>query len=405
MAGILRDAGYALVDTPAASDIVIINSCTVKGPSQDSLFSLLRALGDKPKIVAGCVPQADPKSVRLSATSVVGVQQIGRIAEAVALTLTGNRVELLGKGDLPSLALPKVRRNPHIEIIPINLGCLSACTYCKTKHARGHLRSYPVEDIVERAKQAVAEGVSQLWLTSEDAGAYGVDIGSDLPTLLYAILDAIPSSIMIRIGMANPPYIARHIDAMADILRKENVFSFLHIPVQSGSDAVLRAMRRGYSSEEFQSLVDGVRSKVPSVAIATDIICGFPGETVDDHRMTLDLVRRNTFPILNISQFYPRPGTPAARMTLLPTQEVKRRSTEVTRLFKSQHPYASLVGTTGRVWFSQTSDDGMSTVGHTKSYVLVFVQRDDALLGSSRMMRFESASKHCMHGVIVDIDG
>ena len=401
LAGQLVAAGYAVAGDATDADLLLINSCTVKGPSQDSFLSAVRAAKAKgvPLVVAGCVPQADPHNKTLAGLSVIGVQQLESVVDIVERTLVGQSVRATDKSHVPSLALPKLRKNRLIEIIPISLGCLNACAYCKTKHARGHLRSYPLDEILARLRTAVAEGVAQVWLTSEDSGAYGRDIGASLPQLLDAILAELSPGVMLRVGMANPPYILEHLDAIACILNHRQVFSFVHLPAQSGSDSVLGAMKREYSVADFQLVVDDLRARVPGLTVATDIICGFPTETQDDFAMTLELVERNRFPILNISQFYPRPGTPAARMRLLPTQEVKRRSTELTRLFKSQRPYDALVGTEQEVWIS-TVEDGQ-LVGHTKSYVLAFLPLDHALLGKKVRARITHAGKHFVRGEVV----
>jgi threonylcarbamoyladenosine tRNA methylthiotransferase CDKAL1 len=175
-------------------------------------------------------------------------------------TLKGNKIKLLAKKDLPSLDLPKIRRNELIEIVPINTGCLGSCTYCKTKHARGKLGSYTPEAIVNSCIKAGKEGVKEIWLTSEDTGAYGRDINTDLPTLVMEILKNTNSDTMIRIGiililnlgMTNPPYIMEHLEKIVKILNHPNVYAFLHIPVQSGSNAVLDKMNREYQIEDFK---------------------------------------------------------------------------------------------------------------------------------------------------------
>ncbi|EDO27803.1 predicted protein, partial [Nematostella vectensis] len=200
--------------------------------------------------------------------------------------------------------------------------CLNQCTYCKTKHARGDLGSYPPEEIVNRAKQAFNEGVVEMWLTSEDTGAYGKDIGVTLPELLWQLVKVIPEGGRMRIGMTNPPYILEHLEEMAKILNHPRVYSFLHVPVQSASTNVLADMKREYIAEDFEHVVNYLRQRVPDLTIATDLICGFPTETEDDFQKTLDLVKKYKFPSLFINQFYPRPGTPAARMKRLPTEEV-----------------------------------------------------------------------------------
>ncbi|CAJ1446111.1 unnamed protein product [Effrenium voratum] len=182
---------------------------------------------------------------------------------------------------------------------------------------------------------------------------------------------------MLKLGMTNPPYMLAHIDA---VLRRPNVFEYLHVPVQSGSDAVLRAMVREYTSADFRNLVDGLRAQVPDLFLGTDVrgsrsetavdrICGFPAEGEEDHRASMDLVREYHFPMLNISQFYPRPNTPAARLKKLPGNVVKARSTEMTQLFESYRTWDHLVGQTQRVWFSDTDEKHAQTAACLKGAV------------------------------------
>ncbi|CAI5992619.1 unnamed protein product [Closterium sp. NIES-64] len=345
--------------------------------------------------------------------SVVGVQQIDRVVEVVEETLKGNTVRLLSRNRaLPALDLPKVRRNKWVEIVPISVGCLGACTYCKTKHARGHLGSYPlpvlgvgaVSEDVDRVRAAVAEGVREIWLSSEDTGAYGRDIGSDLPSLLSALVTSLPPDgrCMLRVGMTNPPYILEHLPEIAKILNHACVYKFLHLPVQSGSNcvlegmkreytveefcrvvdtlmglvpgleiatdiicgfpgtssvqsgsnSVLEGMKRGYTVEEFCRVVDTLMSLVPGLEIATDIICGFPGETAADFEQTLDLIRKYKFAQVHISQFYPRPAKdPVTRMPKVPLRVHKEASsvsnptpTYLSRHASSAHAQSAIRG-------------------------------------------------------------
>ncbi|KAJ7555477.1 hypothetical protein O6H91_05G040200 [Diphasiastrum complanatum] len=354
MAGQLSAYGYNLSDDPDIADLWLINTCTVKSPSQSAMETLIRRgkVMGKPLVIAGCVPQAGKDLKDLEGVSIVGVQQIDRVVEVVEETLKGHEVRLLRRQTLPSLDLPKVRKNKFVEIIPINVGCLGACTYCKTKHARGHLGSYPVYALVDRIKAVIAHGVKEIWLSSEDTGAYGRDIGTNLPALLHALVKELPQdrSVMLRVGMTNPPYILQDLEAIADILHHPCVYSFLHVPVQSGSDSILQAMKREYTVSEFRQVVDTLIQLVPEMHIATDIICGFPGETSEDFQDTLKLVRDYNFPQVHISQFYPRPGTPAARMKRVPTLEVKRRSRQLTALFESFTPYAHMKDRILKVW-------------------------------------------------------
>lgn len=349
MAGALVSYGYNLTNNKDNADLWLLNSCTVKNPSEDTFRNDIQTGLDKGKfvVVAGCVPQGGAsKQEYMKGMSIVGVNQIDRVVEVVEETLKGNTVRLLqpkkkdGKRLAgASLLLPKIRKNPLIEIIPINSGCLNQCTYCKTKHARGDLASYPVEEIVQRAKDSFEEGVVELWLTSEDTGTYGRDIDSSLPELLYKLIEVIPDGCKMRIGMTNPPYILEHLKPVADILAHPKVYSFLHVPVQSGSDSVLGEMKREYNRDEFEQIVDFLRKTVPGCTIATDIICGFPTETAEDFDLTMTLCEKYKFPSLFINQFFPRPGTPAASMKRIPPNLVKTRTKKLTDLFYTYEPY------------------------------------------------------------------
>ncbi|KAL5271609.1 hypothetical protein ACHWQZ_G002029 [Mnemiopsis leidyi] len=246
MAGLLATYGYKITDDAMSADLWLLNSCTVKTPSEDGLRNSItsaHSLGKK-VVVAGCVSQGAPDTKFIEGLSIVGVQQIDRVVEVVEETFKGHSVRLFGqkkegvkKLGGASLHLPKIRKNPLIEIIAINTGCLNQCTYCKTKHARGELGSYPIADIVERGVQSFAEGVREVWMTSEDTGAYGRDIGVTLPDLLYEFVKIIPEGCMLRLGMTNPPYILDYLEDMAVILSHPRVYSFLHVPVQAGTPA------------------------------------------------------------------------------------------------------------------------------------------------------------------------
>lgn len=449
MAGLLAQQGYNITDRHDDDydndndddddddhiDAYLINSCTVKNPSESAFRSLVEKSkkSGKPVIVAGCVPQADHKKKgQWDDVSVVGVEQIDRVVEVVDQALQGNKVHLLSKKSKkkkknddendhdennddeskPRLDLPKVRRNDLIEIIPINLGCKGDCTYCKTKMARGTLQSYSVQQIVSRVQQCVLhEGVREIRLTSEDVGAYGLDINTNIVHLLRAVLraiDQIPKKkirdqVMVRMGMANPPFILQHLEDIAECLRHPNMYSFVHIPVQSGNDRVLQAMRREYTVEEFCTVCDTLLRHCPEMTIATDIICGFPGETEEEFEDTLRLVRRYQFSVLNISQFYPRPGTPAARLALLPTHTVKERSRRLSDFFNEgiRQPYGGLLGTRQKVWITERAHDGVNACGHTKSYVQVIVPWDDTLLGTRVTCHIVETGRFFVRGIVV----
>ncbi|XP_030637833.1 threonylcarbamoyladenosine tRNA methylthiotransferase [Chanos chanos] len=411
MAGQLAASGYSMTENAAEADLWLLNSCTVKNPAEDHFRNSIKKAQEQNKkvVVAGCVPQAQPRMDYLKGLSIIGVQQIDRVVEVVDEAIKGHSVRLLGqKKDNGKrlggarLDLPKIRKNPLIEIISINTGCLNACTYCKTKHARGDLASYAIEELVERARQSFQEGVCEIWLTSEDTGAYGKDIGTDLPSLLWELVKEIPEGAMLRLGMTNPPYILEHLEEMAKILNHPRVYAFLHVPVQSASDSVLMDMKREYCVNDFKHVVDFLKDRVPGITIATDIICGFPGETDEDFQETMELVRQYRFPSLFINQFYPRPGTPAAKMEQVPAQVKKRRTKELSALFHSYNPYDHKVGERQHVLVTEESFDAQYYVAHNKFYEQVLVPKKAEFKGKMIEVDIYEAGKHYMKGRPVD---
>jgi threonylcarbamoyladenosine tRNA methylthiotransferase CDKAL1 len=408
MAGLLAEYGFPLAENGDDAKVWVLNSCTVKNPSEDAFRNAIRSGKEQDKVVvlAGCVPQADRNDAEFSMYSAIGVNQIDRCVEVVEQAIEGNVVRLLGNnkkteersGKL-SLLMPKIRRNKLIEIVPINSGCLNQCTYCKTKHSRGDLNSYHPDEIVQRVSDVVhKEGVMEIWLSSEDTGAYGRDIGESLPNLLRRIVDVLPHHARLRIGMTNPPYILEHLKEIAEIMQDPRVYKFLHLPVQAASNRVLDEMRRQYTKEEFSHVVEFLRENVPGINIATDIICGFPGETQEEFEETLELVSKYQFPALHISQFYPRKGTPAARMKRVPTQEVKRRSREMTKLFNSYETLGDKVGKVYRVLCTDIATDKKHYVAHNEFFDQVIVPMDESLMGAVFDVKITQAAKFYLVG-------
>ena len=231
-------------------------------------------------------------------------------------------------------------------------------------------------------------------LRSEDTGAYGIDLGSSLSLLLERIepvLERFPF-VTLRVGMTNPPYVLDQIERLALTLAHDNVYAFLHVPVQSGSDAILARdrMNREYTVGDFEQVVDGLTRRVAGgVCVATDVICGFPGETTEHFGETMALIGKYKFGTTNISQFYARPATPAAAMRpRVPTSEVKERSRQLSKLVGSFRPYANLLGATIECRArDELADGGVRLVAHTKQYAKVILPFQRQLVGARFQVR------------------
>ena len=282
--------------------------------------------------------------------------------------------------------------------------------------------SYSDEKIIGRSIRAINDGATQLWLTSEDLGAYGLDQDensenskclSELINKLIKEIEKNPKSsypdgsprVMIRLGMTNPPYILDQIDELKVIFENKHVFKFLHIPVQSGSNDVLNNMIRDYTIEDFCQILDSLKEN--QVRIATDIICGFPYETDADHQQTLDLIEKYQIPTVNISQYYPRPGTMAFKMKQIPKNISKSRTKDVTNTFNSYKTNDHLKNQTILVHFSDVSDRSNHYVGHDGSYTKVLVDKNSApdLVGQSALVKIDLTTKWHVEGKIVELLG
>lgn len=253
--------------------------------------------------------------------------------------------------------------------------------------------------------KACDEGVTEIWLTSEDTGAYGRDIGTNIVELMVLLIKNLPLDKVLRVGMTNPPYILEHLDAMCKIMSHPQVFTILHIPVQAGSDSVLERMNREYTVAEFSKVCDALLANVPDMNISTDIICGFPGETDEEFEGTLSLMRKYKFPVVNISQFYPRPGTVAARMVQCNTKDKKNRSRAVTALFEGYKNMLMMKDRTERVYISEretNKHNGDCLIGHTKNYSKVILPYKDGLIGKSVMVKITDCQTWHVTGDIVD---
>lgn len=328
MLGLLKSRGYEIVDSPEKADVNIVATCTVKTPTEHRMIHVISRLSkfEKPLIVAGCMPLTSREVIeRINPkASLIGARAITRIVDAVEAVLRGEKyVKLVEAGEIP-LCKPRVGLKKFIGIIPIAQGCLGRCSFCQVKIARGTLRSYPPDLIVEEVRRALERGCREIWLTSQDNGCYGIDIGLTLADLLEKILK-IEEDFKIRIGMMNPVHVQTFMERILDLYSDHRVFKFAHIPVQSGSDKVLNDMHRGYTVAEAEYVMRKFRSRYPELSLMTDIIVGYPTESDEDFEDTLNFIKRVEPDHVNISKFGARPKTEAYKLKPLPPTVIKER--------------------------------------------------------------------------------
>ena len=400
ISGLIVNGGHTVAESAAESDLSVIVTCSVKDATANRMIHRIKSLGSGPLVVAGCLPKAEPKTVERFApgASMMGPGSIGRTLQVVESALGGVRTVALEDTDLSKVGLPRVRLNPAVGIIEIASGCMSECTFCQTKLAKGGLTSYRVGDIVRQAEADVADGCKEIWLSSTDNGCYGLDIGSDLPELIDAV-SAVPRDFMVRVGMMNPMYMPRIRDGLLSSFENERVYRFLHVPVQSGSNQILADMRRGHTAETFRDVVKRFRRKFGRFTISTDIIVGFPTETTSDFEETVRLLEETRPDIVNLSRYSARPGTPAAEMEQVDVAEVKRRSKRIFELscrISLEHN-REWIGWSGPVVFGETAEDGVR--GRNYAYKPVFVG-EPTDIGSVHTVEITSATNHSLVGTI-----
>ena len=394
IAGCLSEAGFELVEVPQDADILVYNTCAVKSPTENRVMDVLRkAPRDKRLVVTGCLPLINFERLKneVEFDGVTGPAPGAKIVEILCRVVAGEKVVFLGGVSKPSLCLPRIPVNPVVSVVPINYGCLGNCSYCCVHFARGRLRSYLVDEIVERVKQDLVSGAREVWLTSQDTACYGKDIGASLADLLRRIC-GIEGEFFVRVGMMNPNHVMGMLDELVETYKYGRVFKFLHLPVQSGDDTVLELMNRRYTVEDFKRIVQAFREEIPRLTLSTDVICGFPGESRDAFEQTKKLVREIQPDIVNVSKFFSRPRTPAEKMVSLPPKEVKMRSREVAELsrrisFERNRAWMNWEGT---VLFDEKGK-GESWMGRNFAYKPVVVKGGESLVGTFVQVRVVNA--------------
>ncbi len=309
LAGLLEKDNQ-IVDSLDKANIVFLNSCSVKSVTQNKQLEFIKDFPDDKKlIVGGCLP----KSLDLK-----------KFSDKVCGTLDTN--------SLLNINNPRIRKNKDIAIINVSRGCLGGCSYCATKLARGSLRSYSIDDIKKEFNVALREDCNKFYITGQDTGCYGFDIGNNLSELLRELTN-IKGNFKIRVGMMNPEHTLKILDDLIEVYKSDKIIKFLHIPVQSGSDKVLKEMNRNYKVEDFKRVVKEFRKNISRINISTDVIVGYPTETEKDFQETLKLIREVKPEVLNISRFSSRPKTAASKLKQINSGEVKKRSKILTEEF------------------------------------------------------------------------
>jgi len=404
MMGLLKKANFNIVKEPEQADILTINICTVKG--EETAIREIRKLHEsfpaKKLIVAGCITKTILKQARQikEDISFISTHNIKSIVDVVEEVINDNNLEATGQDEYKKINLPKIRKNPAIGIIPILNGCANYCTYCSVKYVKGKLLSYQENDIRREALRCIDEGCKELWVTSQDNAAYMLEKEeiSKLPALLNELIN-IDGKFLIRVGMMNPYHLLDILPQTIEVFKSNKIFKFLHVPVQSGNNEILKLMKRNYTIDDFKEIINKFRKDIPNLTVSTDIIVGFPTETEQQFNDSLNLVKEISPDVLNISRFQSRPGTEAAKLqNHIDGGTTKERSRILTDIFTniSRINNEKWLNWQGEVLIDEKGKQD-TWIGRNLAYKPVIV-RGNVKLGDFVKVRIESATPYDLRG-------
>ncbi|MHA1670497.1 MAG: tRNA (N(6)-L-threonylcarbamoyladenosine(37)-C(2))-methylthiotransferase [Promethearchaeota archaeon] len=329
------------------AQFIIINTCAVKQQTENKIKNRLKELQftykgikDKKIIIAGCLPHVGDNYFEVIEQLVPNYSAILDLDNFEEIPYIFEQIKT-GKRNLYIPSKKSIDKSEYLinypegkltGIVPISEGCLGACTYCCVKNARGRLNCYDPESIVKNVAYQLKHGLKQIYLTSQDCSTYNYG-GTTLIDLIRSITN-LDFQFFLRIGMLNPSFLIDNFDQLLSFYQLDNIYQFLHIPIQSGSNQVLRKMNRSYQIEDIKDKLGTLRKKFPFLTISTDIICGFPDETEEDFQKTIELINWLKPEILNISKYTPRPGTKASKMKQIDSKIIKERSMHLSGAFR-----------------------------------------------------------------------
>ena len=332
MAGQLASQGYLATDNLEEADVIVINTCCVRESAEKKIYGkigeLKRHKQERPHIriiITGCMAQKDKERLLRKASHVdlvMGTNMIHHLAAWLGEQRTGERSVLAEAETQIVEEMPVVRKSGVAAWVPIMFGCNNFCTYCIVPYVRGRERSRELAEVVREVEEVAAKGFKEVTLLGQNVNSYGKDTnGPDFADLLAAV-DRVEGIERVRYMTSHPRDLS---DKAIEVIRNsEHICKHFHLPVQYGSDKLLQAMNRGYTTDYYRELVKKIRTAVPDASITTDLIVGFPGETAADFQQMLDFLREIRYDAAYTFLYSKRSGTPAAEMEDQVPQEVKK---------------------------------------------------------------------------------
>jgi len=411
LSGMLEADGYTKATAPAEADVVVFNTCCIREKADTRLYGNLGHLKSvkdaRPGmkiVVGGCLAQKDRSLIQTKAPYVdvvLGTHNLASLPRLLRESDTGPSFEILEQTEVFPSALPARRSSPWHAWVSISIGCNNSCTFCIVPAVRGEEVSRRTGDIVAEVQSLVADGVVEVTLLGQNVNSYGRDLdGTPMFSKLLFALDSVEGLERVRFTSPHPKdFRADTVEAMANC---RSVCEHIHLPVQAGSDRVLKRMKRAYTRARYMEKLAMVRAAIPDVAVTTDIIVGFPGETEDDFAETLSLVEEARYDAAYTFQYSSRPMTEAADLPdHLPKEVVQERYERLTEL-QDRISFESNIANVGRthevlVEGPSKKDPGKLT-GRTRTNKLVHFGSDGADAGTLRTVRITAAHPHHLEG-------
>lgn len=421
LAGMLGQMGYSQTSKEEEADIILINTCTIRDKAEQKVFGKLGALKklkeEKPNLIVGicgCMSQQEEVAEKIKKSYrhvdlLFGTHNVHQLPEMIKKILFNNErvFEIWEKEGEVVEGLPQQRNEGVSAWVTITYGCNNFCTYCIVPYVRGRERSRKPEDIVEETKRLASEGFKEITLLGQNVNSYGKDFDESYDFAdLIKDLDDIEGIERIRYMTSHPRDFT---DKLVDVIaNSKKVCNHFHLPVQAGSNTVLKKMNRGYTREEYLELVGKIKKSMGHVAITTDLIVGFPGETEEDFQATLDLVSQVKFDSAFTFAYSPRTGTPAAKME----EQVgkKDKSRRLTALIDLQNQISkeinegSYLGNTFTVLVegpSKTNPDFLSGRTTTNKLVNFSAPSNESLVGQIVKVKIIEAQTWSLLGEVV----
>ncbi|WP_407413597.1 tRNA (N(6)-L-threonylcarbamoyladenosine(37)-C(2))-methylthiotransferase [Methanobrevibacter sp.] len=386
IAGNLQENNIDIVDSMEEADVIIVNTCYVKLPTENKVVYRIQKLQekfpDKKIIIGGCMVEIDPEKLDKVGPncSWIGPHQLNKATEIVTGTYCGELIRETGFSKESKVGVPKLVDDSLIHIIQICEGCLGACTFCCTRFARGPLNSYPIADIKAEAKKAIENGACEIQLTAQDTAAFGRDSGEKLSDLIKEVAN-LDGDFRVRVGMMHPKNILNDVDDIIDAMKHPKVYNFIHLPVQSGSDKVLSDMNRGHTIDQYLDIVSKFKNEIPDMTLAVDIIVGYPSENDDDFDLTVRLLENIKPSLIHLSKYQHRKGAISSSLREIPPETMKKRSKFLSEIKSkiTEEENRELVGTIQNVLVVEKGSKG-GFIAKTNSYIPVII--DDVKLGT-----------------------